>query len=66
MRLNRKWKATTLLLGATAVAAQGQGLLNMGSDDDFYSGLPFTTSVGVEFLALLYSILAQKRLKVTI
>lgn len=36
--------ATTLGLG---VGANAQGLLSIGSDDDFYSALPFTTSIGV-------------------
>lgn len=28
--------------------SSGQGLLSMGSDDDFYSGLPFTTSISAD------------------
>ena len=36
--------ATTIGLGA---GANAQGLLSIGSDDDFYSALPFTTSIGV-------------------
>ncbi len=35
---------TTLGLGA---GVNAQGLLSIGSDDDFYSALPFTTSIGV-------------------
>lgn len=30
------------------VKADAQGLLSLGSDDDFYSGLPFTTTFGVD------------------
>lgn len=40
--------ASALVFGA-ASGANAQGLLSIGADDDFYSGLPFTTSVGVDF-----------------
>ncbi len=33
---------------ALATGVEAQGLLSLGSDDDFYSGLPFTTTFGVD------------------
>ena len=48
-----KHQLLPVALGAFALFSMGdaraQGLLSIGSDDDFYSGLPFTTSVGVDF-----------------
>jgi hypothetical protein len=46
-------KRTILILSigayvAFAPGARAQGLLSLGSDDDFYSGLPFTTTFGVD------------------
>jgi len=41
---------TTMILAGlfSTEGAFGQGLLSLGSDDDFYSGLPFTTSFGID------------------
>ena len=45
-------KKITLIGAAIAYSLSGQlcaqGLTNMGADDDFYSGLPFTTTLGLD------------------
>jgi hypothetical protein len=43
-----KFLIASVAVFSTVAGAGAQGLLSIGSDDDFYSGLPFTTSIGVD------------------